>query len=71
MVFQASLAGIENTLWSGSYRLLRCQRGDEVAVPGHRHMMVRMHLSKGEAGLAGKADRFGGERDGERDCGYL
>lgn len=48
MVFQTPLAGIENTLWSGSYRLLRCQRGDEVAVPGHRHMMVQMHLSKGE-----------------------
>lgn len=71
MVFQSPLAGIENTLWSGSYRLLRCQRGDEVAVPGHRHMMVRMHLSKEEVELTDKADRFGGERDGGRDCRYL
>lgn len=42
-----------------------------MAVPGHRHMMVRMHLSEGEVELAGKADRFGDERARERDCRYL
>lgn len=30
-ILQACLVGIDNTWWGGSYRLLQCQRGDEVA----------------------------------------